>query len=478
LDGTFSMVEYCYAPSEVLLGEVNASGYVNGSGLPGLILRLGLFQAREVVSLTSVPPSGTSIRVPGGEEAIVAWHAHPTDYAYEPSEDYVVNITEAGGSRVFTVHYEIPSYDVARGYRGSFWAGFNVAVEVYPYGQCPPSYGAPPSNRVLEVLGPQQLWHDADSGYIRFSIPGNLSGVSIYMHFYDCCFAPISPLYYLGSIVNGSFVVEPLAQVTSAPQQYEILGPGDHVLAPVVLEEGPGILDGTFSMVEYCYAPSEVLLGEVNASGLRALEEGSNVVAAVYYSPTSAGAERIPLLPGQALRFPGNYTVALESPFPGTYVLRLDVVSGNVSLDGAIYGEGIHEVPIELPANSTLSLSSAVPGAASLEAELLRVGSDASLLEFAEASPVEYVGEYSSNTTALISIAQPYSPLWRLELNGSAYSPVPAADGATTGFLVPPGHGRFVILYAMQQYLEAGYLATAIAWALLLFAYLWRRRSA
>jgi hypothetical protein len=439
--------------------------YANSSGLAALVKELGLISPVKSISLNSVGPTGYQLIVPEGMSALVVYSSAPSYYTYSPSTASVVNVTKTPGGYNYTVQYSLPGYDVANGFRGDFWAGFGPLVEVYPYGQNPEwGPGIAPLNRVYEDLDVRQVLKNATSGYLYFSLPSFNQSVSVYIAFHGCCFAPISPLFYLNSLVKGVATVEPLQAQSRVPAPYQLLGPGNYTLQPFLVSSGwPSLVNGTFAMNETYYVPTMVTVGRLNVQGLTELVGESNIVAGVLYS--SGGTKWNSLPQGEQLEFPANYTIRFDTPIPGNYTVSLSIV-GVAILNGTTYSQGNYSFNARLPSNFTLHISSSNGGYFLLEAELVRIHTNASVTDFIQLSPVEYKGMYSSNTSSLVSFDQPFSSGWELSFDGKTYKPVEVAGGAMTGFLLPPGNGEFTIYYSAQPYFDLGYALTAISWAL------------
>ncbi|ABL88654.1 hypothetical protein Pisl_1498 [Pyrobaculum islandicum DSM 4184] len=116
------------------------------------------------------------------------------------------NDTLVRGENTIVVYYRIPSFVVNQGYKGRFWPGFSVALNVYKAGSLDLN-----DRLVIAILDngglKKQILINDTSGYIIFNV--NLTNcpynaVDIYANFYGCCFKPLTPSYYL-----GRFRVEP-----------------------------------------------------------------------------------------------------------------------------------------------------------------------------------------------------------------------------------------------------------------------------
>jgi len=107
-----------------------------------------------------------------------------------------------------TLYYKIPDFIVEQGYKGRFWAGFNIALNVFLAGSIDLD------RRVYWCAVVEQKMINETSGYAVFNvkIPHNYPGtaVDIYANIYDGGFKPLSPLYYLGRFeIEPSYITVP-----------------------------------------------------------------------------------------------------------------------------------------------------------------------------------------------------------------------------------------------------------------------------
>jgi|GEM_PF-2540772 len=109
---------------------------------------------------------------------------------------------ERGREVTLNFSYYLPKPVLDGGYKGKFWAGFGIRLWGYPHGIAPPPE-VEWRYRVFESFISTFRLISECSGYATFNItiPEEFRGssVDIYANFYDCCFKPISPVYYIGT---------------------------------------------------------------------------------------------------------------------------------------------------------------------------------------------------------------------------------------------------------------------------------------
>ena len=163
-----------------------------------------------------------------------------------------------------------------------------------------------------------------------------------------------------------------------------------------------------------------------------------------------------------------NSEIALNAstPIEGNYTAYLNVYNGSLVLNNIAYNKGFYRMPVYINNSITMIARSNQKTMFSINIEQTNVFTNTTVSKFVMVSPVDYNGVYSSNTTSMVALAQPYSPLWVLTFNGKTYSPISVDNGLLNGFLLPRGYGHFVIYYKLQEYNNIGFTVTGISFGI------------
>jgi len=467
-------------------GKLIAGGdvYTNSSNIYEEFLDLGLINYQKVL-YPSKYNNSIQLELKNNESSLVKYGSEPTNYMYNNTVTSLREIYLNNSEYNITINYTIPEflYNYVLSQYGSakFWNGFNTFIEVYPYNENP-IYGLPypnPINRVYQIIAPEHIYISNYSGQLVFSMPA-LSNVSVYLAFYGSGFAQLSPLYYIFSIVNRSVVLNPI-QYEFEPLKYRLIsGTASTTITPFIfLDNGPDIINGTLYLNESYIYPEKAYVGTdlINISQIENMKH-MNIFPVIKSNATYFNKNDSFILNNfKSGSFYNGYryivmdsTIGLNASTPifGNYILALDVYNGTLYLDGTNYNKGNYNIPIYINGTIFISAKANEKTLFSLTIKQINVQTNATISNFYEISPVEYKGYYSSDTNSLVVFSWQYSPLWVIEFNGHAYSPISLDDGLMTGFLLPQGFGHFTVNYRLQGYTELGLVLTGFSYLALI----------
>lgn len=155
------------------------------------------------ITYVYVPEDNSKAPLPRGEANFV--------FSSSPFKLISPHVLARGKEVTLELEYTIPNEVVENGFSGKFGPGFNIFLSVYRAGY------ATLDERVQGVPAYDQIMLNQTSGYAYFKIkiPYNYpyTSVDIYANFYDCCYRPLTPSYYVARLpvvpntVNISFIV-------------------------------------------------------------------------------------------------------------------------------------------------------------------------------------------------------------------------------------------------------------------------------
>jgi len=104
----------------------------------------------------------------------------------------------AKGNNSIVIFYQIPDYIAKQGFKGKFWAGFNIRLWAIKPGSPKDS---PYTERYAEAFVAEQMMINDTIGYAKFYLDLSrypYKHVDLFASIYDGGYKPLSPLYYLG----------------------------------------------------------------------------------------------------------------------------------------------------------------------------------------------------------------------------------------------------------------------------------------
>ena len=469
-------------------GNVSAYSnvYVNYSNIYQEFSKLGLLNYQRVLHPYKTNGS-IYLNLKNNEQAYIGYGSEKTYYMYSSTIARLDNIRLDGSNYNLTINYTLPSYVYNYTKSNVFSAGFGPLLEVYPYNQNPEwGENLPPTNRVYENLGYTVLKSGNTTGELGFTMP-DLSNVSVYLAFHGGCFGQLSGLYYVFSLVNGKTYVNPLKNENYS-LQYQFINKNITArLSPfiyassthnITINRNSKQCPNTWFYFNESYVYPEIAyVGNnlVNDTAINFLKH-DNIIPVIESNATYLNENNSYIFNNKHhggyyngnRYFLMNSEIALNAPAPieGNYTTYLNVYNGTLVLNNITYNKGFYRMPIYINNSIIMIAKSNSKAMFSIKIKQTNVFTNATIPKFTMVSPVDYNGVYSSNTTSMIVLAQPYSSLWVLTFNGKTYSPISVDNGLLNGFLVPEGYGHFVIYYKLQEYNNIGFTVTGISFGI------------
>jgi len=306
--------------------------------------------------------------------------------------------------------YSLPREVLEAGYKGRFSDGFNIRIGVFPQSKEAPATERPFDNefwtnrRLTESFTFNQTLINEREGSVNFNITlllGFQDSLDIYLNYYDGGFKPISPIYYLGSLVfNGSSIQY---------QQDSELGN----LFNVTIKE----------------ARSSPITKDISV-----LAPKSDEYFLVVKSDTEV-----------------NISYAEE-------VIQLVTASGDWQYFGPIMlQQGVHEVGVSSYTKAHIYSVALLPSNLELQSE-----NSAMLAKYERVSPVEWSVTVDASAPFVIVFTEPYDPLWRAYVNGKEIDPIKLYDTVNGFYLEDTGLLHIKIYYKLQDYFNLGYALSLI----------------
>lgn len=460
--------------------------YVNSSNIFQQLSNLGMLEYQKVLH-PYITNNSIYINLKNNEQAYITYGSEKTYYMYNSTIASLNNIHLNGSTYNLNINYTLPGYVYNYTKSNVFSAGFGPLLEVYPYNQNP-QWGEylPPTNRMYENVGYKVLKSKNTSGELGYTMP-ELSNVSVYLAFHVGCYGQISGLYYVFSLINGRVSVNPIKS-ENYPLQYQFINKNiTATLSPFVYASStPNIITNTnskqcpntwFYFNESYIYPEIAYVGNNLASNAAInLLKHANIIPAINSNATYLNENSSYIY--SHMHDGGYYNgdrylimrsrIALNAStiIAGNYTMYLNVYNGTLVLNNITYKDGFYRMLVYINNSIMMVAESNSKTMFSIDLIQKNVFTNTTVSKFTMVSPVEYNGVYSSNTTGMVVLAQPYSPLWVLTFNGKTYSPISVDNGILNGFLLPSGYGHFVIYYKMQEYNNIGFAITGISFAI------------
>ena len=306
--------------------------------------------------------------------------------------------------------YSLPQEVLEAGYKGRFSDGFNIRIGVFPQSEEAPATERPFDNefwtnrRLAESFTFNQTLINEREGSVNFNITlplGFQDSLDIYLNYYDGGFKPISPIYYLGSLVfNGSSI------------QYQQDNELGNLFNATIKEARSSPITKDISV----FAPK------------------SDEYFLVVKSDTEV-----------------NISYAEE-------VIQLVTASGDWQYFGPIMlQQGVHEVGVSSYTKAHIYSVALLPSNLELQSE-----NSAALAKYERVSPVEWSGTVDASAPFVIVFTEPYDPLWRAYVNGKEIEPIKLYDTVNGFYLEDTGLLHIKIYYKLQDYFNLGYALSLI----------------
>lgn len=306
--------------------------------------------------------------------------------------------------------YSLPQEVLEAGYKGRFSDGFNIRIGVFPQSEEAPATERPFDNeswtnrRLTESFTFNQTLINEREGSVNFNISlplGFQDSLDIYLNYYDGGFKPISPIYYLGSLVFNRSSIQ--------YQQDNELG---NLFNSTIKEAMSSPITKDISV----FAPK------------------SDEYFLVVKSDTEV-----------------NIGYAEE-------VIQLVTVSGDWQYFGPIMlQQGVHEVGVSSYTKAHIYSVALVPSNLELQSE-----NSATLAKYERVSPVEWSVTVDASAPFVIVFTEPYDPLWRAYVNGKEIEPIKLYDTVNGFYLEDTGLLHIKIYYKLQDYFNLGYALSLI----------------
>jgi hypothetical protein len=308
------------------------------------------------------------------------------------------------------VRYSLPEEVSEAGYKGQFSNAFNIRMAVFPSSEKAQATEMPfdaefwTNERSAECFALNQTLINEREGYVNFNltvVSGFGDSLDIYLNYYDGGFKSISPVYYLGSLVFND------------------------------------------SSIQF---------------------QHNNELGSLF-NATIGGAKSSPIRKDVSIIAPKSdeYLLALRSDKEvnisyGEEVIPTVRASGNWQYFGPIMlQQGVHEVGVSSCTKAHIYSVALLPSNFELQSE-----NSAVLAKYERVSPVEWRITGDASSPFVITLTEPYDPLWRAYVNGKEIEPIKLYDTVNGFYIEDTGLLRIKIYYKLQDYFNLGYALSLI----------------
>jgi len=391
-----------------------------------------------------------------------------------------------GKEVTIVVRYKIPIELAERGYRGRFWDGFNIGINIYEAGH------VENDKRILWTAAYKQEMINETDGYAFFNITVPYTypttAVDIYAYFYGCCFKPLTPNYFLGRFLVVPRTIE-VPFVVFENRDYS----GPLYVTHLAVAEEVDLVDILNSQLIDTKDYSVIFTDLKSADSL--LEKLGNIKLFIYscLNATSTHVEKLMnsttifcMLPNKyfdtikgkniSIIKEGNRYISIRlnntslnlklyAPRNGTYFLYLRA-SGNLSINGTeLSCDVVHPCNINLKMNKGYNnVVISTNGTAYIYSIYLinyihnvqNLNAAGKVIKYWKESPVHWHVIVNASEPFVLVFTEPYDRAWRAYVNGKEVVPVPIYN-LVNGFIInDTGLIHIEIYYLLQKYYTLG----------------------